>query len=197
MADPVAHSPIGHLAPPSAGPADDDIALAERAFVGKIGLRGDAGDPAFVAAVAAALGTAPPSTPNTVARGAQATLLWLGPDEWLAVLPPGAETDAIHRLDDAFAGRHASALDISDARTVIRLTGRRAADLLAKGCALDLHPRVFGPDTCAQSSIAKANVLIHRLDDGTGFDLYVAASFAEYLWTWLVDAAREYDAGPA
>jgi sarcosine oxidase subunit gamma len=59
-----------------------------------------------------------------------------------------------------------------------------------------LNPRAFPPGSCAQSLIAKASVLIHLLDDEPGrgptFDLYVARSFAHYLWTWLDDAGREY-----
>jgi sarcosine oxidase gamma subunit len=39
-------------------------------------------------------------------------------------------------------------------------------------------------------------VLIHLVDDeparGPSFDVYVARSFAQYLWTWLEDAGREY-----
>jgi sarcosine oxidase gamma subunit len=38
--------------------------------------------------------------------------------------------------------------------------------------------------------------VIHLLDDdserGASFDVYVARSFAHYLWTWLEDAGREY-----
>ena len=68
--------------------------------------------------------------------------------------------------------------------------------MLAKGCPLDLHPRAFTPGSCAQSLLAKADVLIHlRADDprhGPTFDLYVARSFAHYLWAWLEDAGREY-----
>ena len=39
-------------------------------------------------------------------------------------------------------------------------------------------------------------MLLHLLDDdaqrGPTFDLYVARSFAHYLWAWLEDAGREY-----
>ena len=49
---------------------------------------------------------------------------------------------------------------------------------------------------CPQSLLAKASVLIHLVDDepvrGPSFDVYVARSFVQYLWTWLEDAGREY-----
>jgi sarcosine oxidase subunit gamma len=63
---------------------------------------------------------------------------------------------------------------------------------MMKGCSLDLHPREFGPGRCAQSTLAKAQIILHQLDDGPTYDLYVARSFAEYLWAWLEDASLEY-----
>ena len=76
------------------------------------------------------------------------------------------------------------------------VAGPSAREVLAKGCPLDLHPRSFPPARCAQSLLAKAAVLIHLIDDvparGPSFDVYVARSFAHYLWTWLEDAGREY-----
>ena len=75
---------------------------------------------------------------------------------------------------------------------MIRVTGPRARDLLAKGCPLDLHPSLFAKGACAQTVMAKAGVLIHAVDDGPTYDLYVLRSFAEYLWRWLEDAAQEY-----
>jgi sarcosine oxidase subunit gamma len=68
--------------------------------------------------------------------------------------------------------------------------GPRARDLLAHGCALDLHPRVFGPGRCAQTMLARAQVvLLPRPDD---FLVLVRSSFAAYLSEWLLDAATEY-----
>ena len=43
--------------------------------------------------------------------------------------------------------------------------------------------------------IAKADVTIARVSDAEGgpaYDLTVRISFAEYVWLWLEDAAKEY-----
>ncbi|MGH6717802.1 MAG: sarcosine oxidase subunit gamma family protein, partial [Alphaproteobacteria bacterium] len=37
---------------------------------------------------------------------------------------------------------------------------------------------------------AKANVILHQLDDAPTFDVYVERSFADYLWHWIADAGR-------
>ena len=79
-----------------------------------------------------------------------------------------------------------------DGATGINADRTRARDLLAKGCSLDLHPRVFGRGGCAQSHLAKAQVVLHQVSDEPAFDLYVLRSFADYLWAWLEDAAGEY-----
>jgi len=122
--------------------------------------------------------------------------LWLGPDAWLLTCPPGALAAHTGSLRKALSDIHAAITDVSDGRVALRLAGPSARDVLAKGCPLDLHPRSFASGSCAQSLSAKASVLIHLLDDeaqrGPTFDLYVARSFAHYLWAWLEDAGREY-----
>ena len=62
----------------------------------------------------------------------------------------------------------------------------------AKGCPLDLHPDVFRPGDCARTRLAKANVLLHALDDAPTFHFTATRSFAEYLWRWLDDAGQEF-----
>ena len=77
---------------------------------------------------------------------------------------------------------------------MINLSGENARDALAKGCTLDLHPRVFTQGQCAQTLIAGANATIHCVDAAPSLDIIVRRSFAEYLALWLHDAAQEYGA---
>jgi sarcosine oxidase, subunit gamma len=171
------------------------IRLSERRL-GKIELRGDPGDRSFMAAVGRALDLLLPTEPNTTAGRGGLVALWLGPDAWLLTCPLGGIASRIEVLRKALADAHAAITDVSDGRVALRLTGPNARDVLAQGCPLDLHPRVFAAGGCAQSLLAKASVLVHLLDDdpqrGPTFDLYVARSFAHHLWTWLDDAGREY-----
>ena len=190
-------TPLDHrrLAMRAAAKADTDagIVLGACDLRGQTALRGDAGDPAFVAAVEQAIGTAPPVAPNTVAGPADlgdgSRALWLGPDEWLVV---DADGEALPALRTTLDGLHAAAVGVSDSRAVIMLTGPHARDVLAKGCPVDLHPRVFAPGRCAQTLLAKAHVLLHQLDDAPAYEIYVHRSFADYLWSWLEDAAAEF-----
>ena len=176
----------------SAAPEAAGVHLAERPFLGHLNLRGGPADEGFLKAAAKALGTALPLEPNTVTRGENMTVLWLGPDEWLVMTPPDQEIRTADALEEALEGHHTSVTDISGGQTVITIGGPHARDALAKGCSLDLHPRVFGPGQCAQTLVAKAGVTIVPTDDSPSYDLIVRRSFADHLALWLQDAAQEY-----
>ena len=45
---------------------------------------------------------------------------------------------------------------------------------------------------CARSLIVKVPIALHQVSDQPAYDIYVLRSYAEFLWLWLEDAAREY-----
>ena len=59
-------------------PGDAGLVLCERPHLGKVGLRGDPGDKAFLDAVEKELGFALPLRPNTVSASDDVTAFWLG-----------------------------------------------------------------------------------------------------------------------
>ena len=172
--------------------SDAGVKLAEIAFRSMINLRGNPGDGAFASAAQKVLGLSLPTAPNTVSTGAGLTAFWLGPDEWLIVGSPGREGALAKDLREALAGQHFSVVDVTEARTVIAVSGRHALDALQKGTPLDLHPRVFRTGLCAQTGLSKANVILYRSSDEPRFEIYVTISFADYLWNWLERACDEY-----
>lgn len=151
-------------------------------------VRAAPGSPAGTA-LAEALGTSLPVEPGTTAAHDGLTLLWLGPQEWLVVGVSTAGPGLEHQLRAA-VGSHAGAVtDVSAERVVIEVTGPAATELLATGCALDLHPRAFPSGRCAQTMLAKAAVVLQRrLGDQPCYRLFVRPSFAPYLVQWLTDA---------
>ena len=171
---------------------DAGVAMGEAPHRCQIDLRGNIEDPAFAAAVSSVLGVELPRTPNRTATGNGLTAFWLGPDEWLVVGASGREAELAPALQRALAGQHAAVIDVSEARTVIVVSGRHARELLQKGTPLDLHPREIQPGYCAQTALSKANVILHQTDAAPRYDIYVLNSFADYLWNWLERAAAEY-----
>ncbi|MEQ8354547.1 MAG: sarcosine oxidase subunit gamma family protein [Kiloniellaceae bacterium] len=192
-------SALDHLALAGrAAPTPGDAALwiAEKTLPAAVNLRGDRDDPALVAAVREVLGLELPATPNTVASNDGLALLWLGPNEWLAVghdAPPEAEMQMAASLREALGGLQAAVTEVGESLACIHLAGPRAGDVIAKGCPLDLHPRAFGgAGHCAQSHLSKTSITLHQVSDAPAFDLYTRRSFSDYLWRWLEDAGREY-----
>ncbi|GEC10164.1 sarcosine oxidase subunit gamma [Streptomyces spinoverrucosus] len=168
------------------------IRLAELPFLAQLNVRMDAKG-AAAEAVGLALDLQLPLQPNTVVRAGELTALWLGPDEWLLVGPPGSERDLESRIRQAAGDEFVSVIDVSAQRTTLLVTGPRAHDLLAHGCSLDLHPRAFGPGRCAQTTLGRTQVvLVARDDPRAGFWVLVRSTFAGYLADWLLDAATEY-----
>lgn len=181
-----------HLAARAVGDRGEaGVALSERRFLAKINLRGKP-TKRFREVVAQALGCEPPMKPNTVATAGELAVLWLGPDEWLVVGPAGREAALADTLRGDLGRFHAAVTDVSEGRTVIALSGPHARDVLRKGCPLDVHPRAFKTGDCAQTTLAKAIVILHRTGDAPAYDVYVERSFADYLWSCLEDAAEEY-----
>lgn len=163
------------------------VRLAEVPFLTQLGLRLDKPGPA----VAKALGGDLPVEPCTAVTIGDLRVLWLGPDEWLVLAGPGRQRELEDQLRAAIGDEHGAVVDVSAQRTALSVTGPAARTLLARGCAIDLDPRVAPAGTCVQTLLARAGVTIVVRDDGTGFLLLVRASFAEYLAAWLVDAGAD------
>jgi sarcosine oxidase subunit gamma len=171
---------------------DADVLIGESAHRAIVNIRGDGGE-AFVAAVKSVTGVDLPVKPNTTAKAGAFRILWLGPTEWWVVTTGGTEEKLVADLRQAFTGQHAAVIDVSESRTVISLSGARARDVLARGCSLDLHPRVFGPGQCAQTGLTKANIVLDQIDETPSFDIYVLKSFGDYLWQWFWLVGRDYN----
>lgn len=163
------------------------LRLAELPPRTQLSLRLDPASPARQV-IEATLGLALPLQPNTTTCSGQLRVVWLGPDEWLLLAPA---TD----LATGLAGAAPSLVDVSAAGTIVEVSGRAARTVLAHGCVLDLHPRVFPTGRCAQTRLALAGVVLLAIDAHPlepTFWVLVRSSYAGYLADWLADAAVEY-----
>jgi methylglutamate dehydrogenase subunit D len=82
--------------------------------------------------------------------------------------------------------------DHTSAKAVVRIAGARARDALAKGCPIDLDPRVFKPGSAATTRIALIDCSLWQADSTPAYDLAVDRSIAPSFWTWLTASAAEY-----
>ena len=139
-------------------------------------------------AVAAALGAG--TAVRTVARTEDGLGFWcVAPGRWWAVAETGRSAGIAADLADRIAGE-GYVSDQSAARVLIRITGPRWPDLLAKGCGL--RPDTIRAATCAQTQIAHVSAALAGTPDGTGMDWLVPSGFAISLWEWLETATAVY-----
>jgi sarcosine oxidase subunit gamma len=113
------------------------------------------------------------------------------PGQWFVFCQGARSATAVARLTDALTGI-ASVIDHSSGKVVVRVAGPLARDVLAKGCATDLDPRVFGPGSTAATEIAHIGCQLWQVDETPTFDLAVNRSIAKSFWSWLTASASEY-----
>lgn len=195
-------SPLAHLSDQLAATGGEStVRLREVPYLSSFEVRADPAQPAMARLGATLFGALPGSPwpePGRTAGVGPRYVLWCGPGWYLLVDEPG--TALAEAIDGAVgADLDVSIVDVSAARTVLELSGPYARDVLAHGCAIDLHPRVFGPGSCVQTTLAKAQVIMHQTGAGpsraAAYRVFVRASYADYLARWLLDATVEYVAG--
>ncbi len=167
------------------------VCLRERAFAGIVWIQARGLGADVREALGTNLGLTLPLEPNT-RGGTSPHCLWIAPGEWLAVTEQGREHGLAVQISAALGDRLAAVTVVSDSRAIIELSGPGGRDILSAGCALDLHPRSFGPGSCARTRLAEVAALIHQTGDEPAFDIHVDRPLAGYLWDWLVDAAGDF-----
>jgi len=194
MADaPVRHSPLSHRAPIEAPVGA--LRIAERPFLGKFILR--AAHAEAVGPLKETFGLDLPAEPSTSASGAETSLLWLGPDEWMLVTKGEGAEERFGRANRALAAIHHQLVAVGDYYTVIEVSGPRARETLMKLTTLDLHPRAFKAGMVAGSMFGRTHATLWQMTEdsaegGPLFRLIVRWSMADYLWCVIADAGREW-----
>ncbi len=132
---------------------------------------------------------------------AKVLVVGAGPGEWLVLGPPRTQDLLRSVLCDtaAVADELVSVIDLTHGRALVRLTGERSRDLLAKECGVDLADG-FCPDGAALRSAVSgvATDLIRDDVDGDGraptpsYLLHCERSSGQYLFDSLLDAGLEF-----
>jgi len=149
VADFKAQTPCAGLLPVSVG----DLSLTEMRPVRMTSLAPYRGCVAALSeAMQAAHGLAWPE-PGRMTGDTQARALWFGRDMALLIGPE----------PEAALAAHAALTDQSDGWAVVQLEGRRAAEVLARLCPLDLRDAVFAPGHTARTDVAHMAGSVSRL----------------------------------
>jgi sarcosine oxidase subunit gamma len=192
------HNALQRTAPAGVGFQSAATAVSDRALVAGwregmaiVNLRGSAEDAAFFAAATRALGLALPVQPCTSVSNAIHRVVWAGPDDWFVIGPKGQADAIVAQLRTALAGLHHAVTDVSSGYTVLHLGGAPVRDVLAQGCPLDLHPRVFKPGASAGTHFFKASIWLWQIDETLTYEVLVRRSFMGYFWLMLERSTQE------
>lgn len=165
------------------------IRIADRGPVGQVTLRGGLSSKALAKAVKAGVGVTVPGIWRAVFEGGKGAV-WMSPDELLLFTGYEEAGALAEALDTALAGEHHMAVDVSDARAVLRLKGVGVAEVLAKGAPVDLSAAAFPVGSARRTHVAGIAVGFWRTAE-TEWEIVCFRSYARHLFDWLVVASRE------
>ena len=154
---------------------------------GMITLRGDLSSAAVQAAVQAAVGVAVPG-PRRFEMAGDCAAGWMSPDELLLWLPYAQVPAALATLQQALAGEHHLAVDVSDARATFRIAGPRAREVLMKLSPVDLAPAALQPGELRRSRAAQVAAAFW-MSGAEEFTLVCFRSVGRYVFDLLTTSA--------
>lgn len=186
MVEPV--SPLaGHVTPGRSGLATQaapGIRLSERriASLWQVAAWPDRLSQAGGAAAAAAGVPEAPGPGGTLA-GSAATLMRIEPLKWWIVAATPIDRPALD-------GQDGTVLDLSHARTVIRVEGPDTAALMARLVSLDLRARSFPEGAVASTGLHHSGVTLTRREGG--IEIFALRSYALSIWEHVAESAAQF-----
>jgi heterotetrameric sarcosine oxidase gamma subunit len=115
---------------------------------------------------------------------------WAGPDQYFVIAERRGEGALYRELKASLSGL-ASVTDQSHGRVIIRISGPKARNVLAKGTPVDLHPDEFPVGKSALTQMAHVGVHLTRVAEDA-YDLSVFRGFSESFWEWITEQAEEF-----
>ena len=164
------------------------LVFSEMAHLGKLNLRADNSASKSVTSVTGC--TFPPAA-NKLSTAGDRHVVWLGPDEFLVLCEAGKDEELASTLDSTLNDQHCAVTNITDALAAFNLKGTAVRQVLAKGCAIDLHPNSFKVGDAAQTLLSHAAVTLLAVSNNE-LIIICRTSYASFLHDWLCDAALEY-----
>ena len=171
-----------------------EIKIQELPYVDKINLRLDPNNNDYMSICGKILGAVLPTKPNTYVQNEKVKIIWLGPDEWMVI--NDQENELFIKLKNELGDLEVSVTNVSENRTIIRLSGKKIITLLSKFLVLDLEKNLGSQSSCAQTLFVKVPILLIKNSDNNQIpviDIFTNRSHANYIYNLLADGIKYLD----
>ena len=168
------------------------VDIQELPFINKINIRINNNDNEDIVKCGKLINAILPVKPNTYVKNDNVKVIWLGPNEWLIT----SNQNLYKNLKKEIGDIHASVTDVSENRTVIRISGEQIFKLLSKFLVLDLEKNLPNESACAQTLFVKVPVLLVRNNNEKQIpeiDIFTNRSHANYIYNLIVDGSQYLD----
>ena len=162
--------------------------IEEIGLQGMITLRGDLSKAAVKKAATLVTGVEMPTLGHANHDGASG-ICWMSTDELLVLCPYDQVADTLAKMHTALGKAHALAVDVSDARASLRVSGLNAREVMAKLAPVDLSAEAFKPGMFRRTRMAQVAAAFWMVDDET-FQIVCFRSNAQYVFDLLKVAAQ-------
>ena len=131
------------------------------------------------------LGMDIPRISNTATVHDTYSVLWLGPAEWLLIVPESDEDRIASELSYDAADDWGVAIIVSDHYSIITIQGSETTEVLAQACGIDIHPQEFSIGQCCRCAFARTTAIVRPLDSQGTYELILESSYVQYAEHWL------------
>ena len=169
----------------------------ELSNISKINIRGNYTNNDFRKNIEKILEIHLPIEPNTSNTNDKLKIIWLSPDEWLIEVYKIKEFDKIlSGLKHSLNSQNSGITDVTENRTILKLSGEHLYKLLSKFMIIDLDIALKKESSVAQTIFIKVPVLITRnnlKNDEKSINLHTNRSHAQYIIDLLIDGSKNID----
>ena len=131
----------------------------------------------------AALDVVFPKAPHTAVINEAFSVLSLASDHWWVRTALKSEDELSRKLSQAVSGEHAAVTVVTDHFQGFSIKGPDAVAVLRQGFSLDL--RRLDSGQCTRGGFARCGATLQVVESGRAYELFVEASYSEYVERWL------------
>ena len=162
--------------------------IEEMGLQGMITLRGDLSAESVKIAATSVTGVEMPAQ-NMANHVGASGICWMSIDELLILCPYDGVADTLAKMHKLLGDTHSLAVDVSDARACLRVSGPNAREVMAKLAPVDLAPEGFSVGMFRRTRLAQVAAAFWIVDAQT-FQIVCFRSNAQYVFDVLNVAAQ-------